>query len=71
MGGDQCRVEVCEDGSVLIYNLEYEKLHLNSIEDLPKWIQGRVAVLSILPDLSEVDGVGYKLNDNVFWINVP
>ena len=38
------------------------------IDDLPEDVMGRVAALSIMPDASYVDGVGYRVNESMFYV---
>lgn len=45
-----------------------------SVAALPKWMQDRLAVLSILrapPPPQDVAGVGCKVQDNVYWVYEP
>ena len=37
-------------------------------DDLPEDVMGRVAALSIMPDASYVDGVGYRVNESMFYV---
>jgi hypothetical protein len=37
-------------------------------DDLPEEIRGRVAVLSMLADETYVDGVGYRVNESMFYV---
>jgi hypothetical protein len=44
----------------------------DSVDDLPKWVQDRLAVLMITsakPPTVEVDGVGRRIDENVYWIH--
>lgn len=41
---------------------------------LPKWVQERIAVLMMLspePPTEEVDGVGRRISETVFWVVAP
>ena len=43
----------------------------DSIEDLPKWAKNKVALLlvtSAKPPTEEVEGVGQRMGEYVFWI---
>ena len=45
-----------------------------SVDDLPMWIQKRLAVLMIMsaePPTTEVKGVGRRISQNVFWVVAP
>jgi len=42
-----------------------------SVDELPLWIQSKLAVLSMLdvpPPLSDVEGVGSKLSPYLYWV---
>jgi hypothetical protein len=42
-----------------------------SVDELPMWIQSKLAVLSMLevpPPLSDVEGVGSKLSSYLYWV---
>jgi hypothetical protein len=43
----------------------------DSVDDLPKWVQDRLAVLMITsakPPTTEVEGVGRRIDDDVYWV---
>lgn len=43
----------------------------DSVDDLPKWVQDRIAVLMITsakPPTSEVEGIGRRIDENTFWL---
>ena len=43
----------------------------DSVDALPLWMQGKVALLMMTPldkPTSEVEGVGRRIDDNVYWI---
>lgn len=47
------------------------ELKVNSLPDLPHWMQERVAVLNMLterPPTSPIQGVGRRITDTVYWI---
>lgn len=68
------RVEICSDGSVEVSasDIDHEVDHAyNSVDDLPEWIQKRLAILSImsyLPPTSHVNGIGRRISENIFWV---
>ena len=37
-------------------------------EDLPEDIAGRIAALSLMADKSYVEGVGYRVNESMFYV---
>jgi hypothetical protein len=42
-----------------------------SVDELPEWMQSKLAVLSMLevpPPLSDVEGVGSKLSSYLYWV---
>ena len=39
-----------------------------TVDQLPDWVQERLAVLSICTLDSMVEGVGKRVTDSVFWI---
>lgn len=46
----------------------------DSFDDLPDWVKDRLAVLSIMPippPRTEIDGVGMRISDRVFWVYAP
>ena len=38
-----------------------------TMDDLPEDIKGRIAVISMMPDKSYVSGVGYRVNESMFY----
>jgi hypothetical protein len=43
----------------------------DSVDDLPKWVQDRLAVLMLMdftPPTVDVAGVGRRIEENVYWI---
>jgi hypothetical protein len=43
----------------------------SSVQELPNWMQKKVAVLSMLsptPPTPEVPGVGRRMDENTFWV---
>lgn len=48
--------------------------HYDSVDLLPKWVQERLSVLSMMPSTpptKEVDGVGRRISANVYWVELP
>jgi len=48
--------------------------HYDSVNDLPKWVQERIAILMMTdstPPTKEVEGVGRRISDLVFWVVAP
>ena len=46
----------------------------DSVEQLPKWMQERLAILSMLsyePPTEIVDGVGRRINKSIYWVEKP
>lgn len=46
----------------------------NSVDDLPKWVQERLAVLMITSTetpTAEVEGVGRRISSSTFWVYAP
>jgi len=42
-----------------------------SVDELPQWMQERLAVLYLIkvdPPQTKIDGVGMRVDENVFWI---
>jgi hypothetical protein len=47
------------------------KKHYESIDELPKWVQDRIAVLMLLDHTQrneEIKGIGRRINKNIFWV---
>ena len=75
--GTQYRVELLtkptrKGETVVVYKFSPEDqpggIYYNGVEDLPKWIQERIAVLTVAG--CDVEGVGDFLHGNVFWVDV-
>jgi hypothetical protein len=52
---------------------QYEAVY-DSLEDLPQWIQDRLAVLSMLsydPPTEIVSGIGRRISKDTFWVYKP
>lgn len=70
------RVEI-EPSKVTVVCLGTERIdpseegEYNSVDDLPNWVQERLAILmmmSIEPPTQFVDGVGRRISENVYWV---
>jgi hypothetical protein len=47
------------------------KKYYESIDELPKWVQDRIAVLMLLDHTKrneEIENVGRRINRNIFWV---
>lgn len=45
--------------------------YYSSVDDLPEWIQNKLAVLMTIdhtPPISPVEGVGKRISKNIFWV---
>jgi hypothetical protein len=43
----------------------------NSTSELPMWMQGRLAVLSMMevnPPQTKIEGVGMRVDESVYWV---
>jgi hypothetical protein len=52
------------------FNPELKKYY-ETLDDLPKWVQDKLAVLMLLDHMKvneEVEGVGRRINENVYWV---
>ena len=73
------RIEIHpEDISVVCFGVDGVDPRLegeySSIDELPDWVQARIAILSILPcepPTEEIDGVGRRIASNIFWVYAP
>lgn len=48
--------------------------HYDGTDDLPDWVQERLAVLMVLdhkPPTHEVAGIGRRISESVFWVYAP
>jgi hypothetical protein len=72
------RIKINEDGSVetdcyeLLDNFqpELEKCY-EGVDELPKWVQDKLAVLMLLDHNQhdqEVETVGRRISENIFWV---
>lgn len=45
----------------------------DSIDELPQWLQERIAVLSMLPVARDqtIDGIGSRINETIYWALKP
>jgi hypothetical protein len=73
------RVHVGDDGvTVLCFGITSVDSaidgHYDGVDDLPVWVQERLAVLMITdhtPPTPEVEGVGRRISSNVYWVYAP
>lgn len=70
------RVHIGDDGvSIFCFGINMldpqAEGEYDSVDDLPKWVQDRIAVLMITPaepPTYEVEGVGRRIDENVYWV---
>lgn len=73
------RIRLMVDGiEVICFGLESvdSKLrgHYDGVDDLPDWVKERLAVLMVLdstPPTGELEGVGRRISEKVFWVYAP
>lgn len=73
------RLRLMEKGiEVVCFGLESvdSKLegHYDGVDDLPDWVKERLAVLMVLdstPPTGELEGVGRRISEKVFWVYAP
>ena len=73
------RIRLTVDGiEVICFGLESvdAKLrgHYDGVDDLPDWVKERLAVLMVLdstPPTGELEGVGRRISEKVFWVYAP
>lgn len=73
------RIRLMEKGiEVVCFGLESvdSKLegHYDGVDDLPDWVKERLAVLMVLdstPPTGELEGVGRRISEKVFWVYAP
>ena len=74
------RIELKGDRQVevLCFGLESVDTELegyyDSVEALPKWVQERIALLSMIdakPPTEEVENVGRRINQSTYWVYKP
>ena len=80
VSGGECTIRVRlpngkgpDNISVLDFGLHkegVERLFFDSVDELPTWIQERIALLSIgsAQESEHVDGIGYRAQSNIFWL---
>jgi hypothetical protein len=76
---DTYRVSVFPDGiDVMCFGLAdvdpQVEGHYDRPDDLPRWVQERLAVLSMIPPTPPtpfVDGVGRRISVHVYWVCAP
>lgn len=70
------RVEI-EPSVVKMVCLDSERIdpseegEYNSVDDLPNWVQERLAILMMMstePPTQFVDGVGRRISEDVYWV---
>jgi hypothetical protein len=67
----QVRVMIREK-DVIVTSFDPKQVDLyDTVDDLPQWMQERVATLMVAGEASVVEGVGVHYVFNVFWIDVP
>ena len=70
---DSLRVELLwRSGEVGVTDFQAggsELVVYKNMKALPKWIQERLAVLTVMGESNRVEGVGEKVSEFVFWIN--
>ena len=69
---DGMRVDTTRIADVMSYKTEpmYDHKHTYLAQDLPEELAGKVAVMSMCEDGHFVEGVGYKVNDAMFYFYV-
>ena len=48
--------------------------HYDRIDDLPNWVKERLAILNMMsstPPTNEVEGVGRRISERVYWVFAP
>ena len=60
---------------VVYLGIEVERIgeydYVQEVEDLPEWIQERIAILMTcdpMPPTFNVDGVGRRVDENTYWV---
>ena len=72
------RIQINEDNTVETdcfemldaFNPELKKYY-ETLDDLPNWVQDKLAVLMLLDHTKvneEVKGVGRRINENIYWV---
>lgn len=73
------RIRLTTDGiEVICFGLESVDStlegHYDGVDDLPNWVKERLAVLMVLdstPPTAELEGVGRRISEKVFWVYAP
>ena len=68
---DTKEVELSSYGIKLL-DLTVELGHYKSVDKLPRWMQERLAVLSMTkmsPPMVAVDGVGCRIGEYLYWVD--
>ena len=81
MGTDEPIYRVCiAPDRVTVMNFDLTDMAVcldtqyNCVDDLPNWVKERLAVLmmtSPTPPTEPVEGVGRRISETVFWVEVP
>lgn len=73
--GDVVRVKIYTHGKVVVHSLNTIDNEIDgyydSVNDLPVWMQERLAILSLMsakPPTQDVEGVGRRIDDRTFWL---
>jgi hypothetical protein len=67
----QVRVMIREK-DVIVTSFDPKQVDLyDTVDDLPQWMQERIATLMVVGEDAEVEGVGVFWFKNIFWIDVP
>ena len=74
------RIDVQSNGRVEVLCFGIESIdtelegYYDSLQDLPKWVQERIALLSMLkhePPTEEVEGIGRRISVSTYWVYKP
>ena len=74
------RIDVRSNGRVEVLCFGIESIdtelegYYDSLQDLPKWVQERIALLSMLksePPTEDVEGVGRRISESTYWVYKP
>jgi hypothetical protein len=73
--GDVVRVKIYTHGKVAVYSLDSIDTEVDgyydSVNDLPVWMQERLAILLLMsakPPTQDVDDVGRRIDETTFWL---
>jgi len=74
------RIDIGSTGRVEVLCFGIESIdtelegYYDSLQDLPKWVQERIALLSMLksePPTEDVEGVGRRISVSTYWVYKP